>query len=51
MVTMYLNLVRPHMLVGIASQPDQKSLIRHETVCTCIYRRKEKPNPRLNGQA
>jgi hypothetical protein len=28
MVTMYFNLVRSHMLVGIASQPDQESLIR-----------------------
>jgi len=30
MVTMYFNLVCSHVLVGIASQPYQKSLIRHE---------------------
>ena len=33
MVAMYFNRGRFHMLIGIASEPDQKSLIRHETVC------------------
>jgi hypothetical protein len=42
MVTMYFNPGSSHMLVGIASQQDQESLIRHETVCTWLnpeYRR------------
>jgi hypothetical protein len=33
MFAVYFNRGRSHMLLGIASQPDQKSLIRHETVC------------------
>jgi hypothetical protein len=43
MVAMYFSRGRSHMLVGVASQPDQKSLLRHETVCAC----KKKPDPSL----
>jgi hypothetical protein len=33
MLAVYFNSGRSHMLVRITSQPDKKSLIRHETVC------------------
>jgi hypothetical protein len=33
MVAMNFDRGRSHMLLGIASQPYQKGLVRHETVC------------------
>jgi hypothetical protein len=35
MLAMNFNRGRSHLLGRIASEPDQKSLIRHETVCAC----------------
>lgn len=37
------TLVALTLLVGVTFQPDQKSLIRHETVCAC----KKKPDPSI----